>query len=317
MAAPTLQERLEYSVPAFEIHTLDLHFLGHPHTIASFLVIGPGGPLLIETGPGTTVPALQQALAGFGLTPADIHDVLLTHIHLDHAGAAGWMASQGATIYVHQAGAPHLAQPDRLLASARRIYGEDMDRLWGAFLPVPEAQLRPLRDGDVVSAGGLHFTALDTPGHAGHHMVYQLDNIGFAGDLGGVRRPGIRHVRVPTPPPEFDRAAWLASIERVRGRGLARLYLTHFGPVDDVDAHLSVVAGLVRDYSDRVRAALERGADRDAVLADFGAWEQRRLEAEGVPPVEWPVYADIGPVGMTVDGLIRYWQKLAKASSGG
>jgi glyoxylase-like metal-dependent hydrolase (beta-lactamase superfamily II) len=304
-------------MPSFEIHTLDLQFLGHPQTIASFLLIGPGGPVLIETGPGTTLPALQTGLAEFRLTPADIHDVLLTHIHLDHAGAAGWMAQQGATIHAHQAGAPHLAQPERLLTSARRIYGDKMDALWGEFLPVPEAQLRPLRDGDVISAGGLQFTALDTPGHAGHHMVYQIDDIAFAGDLGGVRRPGIGHVRVPTPPPEFDRAAWLASIERVRGLRLARLYLTHFGPVDDVDAHLSVVAGLVRDYSDRVRAALERGANRDAVLADFGAWEQGRLEAEGVPPSEWPVYADIGPVGMTVDGLIRYWLKLDKTSSGG
>ncbi len=291
--------------------------MGHPQTIASFLVLGPDGPVLIETGPGSTVPALQRGLGKFGLVPADIHDVLLTHIHLDHAGAAGWMAQQGATIHVHQAGAPHLAQPERLLASARRIYGDSMDRLWGAFLPVPEAQLRPLQDGDVIRAGGLEFAALDTPGHASHHMVYQIDDMGFAGDLGGVRRAGIRHVRVPTPPPEFDRAAWLASIERVRGRGLARLYLTHFGPVDDVDAHLIVVAGLVREYSDRVRAALARGMDRNAIQADFGAWEQGRLEAEGVPPTEWRVYADIGPVGMTVDGLIRYWQKQAKASSAG
>jgi len=308
---------MESSLPDFTIHPLDLQFLGHPRTIACFLVVGPGGPVLIETGPGSTVAALQSGLAEFGLTPADIHDVLLTHIHLDHAGAAGWMARQGAIIHVHHAGAPHLAQPERLLSSARRIYGDKMDALWGEFLSVPEAQLRALHDRDVISAGGLEFTALDTPGHAGHHMVYQIDDLAFAGDLGGVRRPGLRHVRVPTPPPEFDRAAWLASIERVRGLGLRRLYLTHFGPVDDVDPHLSVVAGLVREYSDRVRAALERGLDREAVMAEFGAWEQGRLEAEGVPPAEWPVYADIGPVGMTVDGMIRYWQKLAKASSAG
>jgi glyoxylase-like metal-dependent hydrolase (beta-lactamase superfamily II) len=308
---------LEQALASFEIHPLDLNFLGHPQTIASFLVIGPGGPLLIETGPGTTTGALQSGLARFGLRPADIHDVLLTHIHLDHAGAAGWMAQQGATIHVHQAGAPHLAQPERLLTSARRIYGDDMDRLWGEFLPVPAAQLRPLRDGDVVAAGGLSFTALDTPGHAGHHLVYQLDDLGFAGDLGGVRRPGIRHVRVPTPPPEFDRALWLASIEKVRARGLARLYLTHFGPVDDVDEHLSTVARLVDAYAEQVRAALARGLARDAIVAEFAAWEQSRLEADGVPPAQWPVYADIGPVGMAVDGLLRYWNKQAKASSSG
>lgn len=298
-----------------DIHPLDLHFLGHPQTIASFLVLGPGGPVLVESGPGSTVGALQAGLQPFGLAPEDIHDVLLTHIHLDHAGAAGWLAQRGATIHVHQAGAPHLAQPERLLTSARRIYGERMDELWGEFLPVPEAQLRPLHDGDVVRAGGLEFTALDTPGHAGHHLVYQLDDIGFAGDLGGVRRPGLRHVRVPTPPPEFDRDAWLASLERVRGRQLARLYLTHFGLVDDVDAHLRRVAALVVEYAGRVREALARGAGREAIAAEFGVWEQGRLEAEGVPPEQWPVYADIGPVGMSVDGLIRYWQKRAKLSS--
>jgi glyoxylase-like metal-dependent hydrolase (beta-lactamase superfamily II) len=305
------------TVASFVIHPLDLHFLGHPQTIASFLVLGPGGPLLVESGPGSTLGALQAGLQQFGLAPEDVHDVLLTHIHLDHAGAAGWLAQHGAIIHVHQAGAPHLAQPERLLASARRIYGEQMDELWGEFLPVPEGRLRRLRDGDVVRAGGLSLTALDTPGHAGHHMVYQLDDIGFAGDLGGVRRPGIRHARVPTPPPEFDRDAWLSSIERVRGRGLSRLYLTHYGPVDDVDAHLAHVAALVDKYAGQVREALARGAEREMIVAEFGLWEQRRLEAEGVPRDQWPVYADIGPVGMTVDGLIRYWQKHAKLKSAG
>ena len=302
---------------SFDVHPLDLNFLGHPQTIASFLVRGPGAPVLIETGPGSTLPALQHGLAAFGLAPADIHDVLLTHIHLDHAGAAGWWARQGATIHVHQAGAPHLAQPERLMTSARRIYGEQMDKLWGEFLPVPAANLRSLQDGDVIEAGGLRFTALDTPGHAGHHMVYLLDDIAFAGDLGGVRRPASRHVRLPTPPPEFDRAAWLASIERVRGLRLARLYLTHFGPLDDVDPHLEIVAGLVRAYSDRVRAALEAGTGREAIIAELAAWEQARLVADGVPPGEWPIYADIGPVGMAVDGLMRYWQKQAKPAVGG
>ncbi len=302
---------------SIDIHPLDLKFMGHSRTIASFLVVGPGGPLLVETGPGSTVTALQSGLAEFGFTPADIKSVLVTHIHLDHAGAAGWLARQGATIYVHHVGAPHLAQPERLLTSARRIYGEMMDPLWGEFLPVPDGQLRPLLDGDVIQAGGLQFIALDTPGHARHHMVYQFEDIGFAGDLGGVRRPGIRHVRLPTPPPEFDRSAWLTSIDRVRARGLARLYLTHFGSVDDVSAHLDTVAGLVLEYSDRVRAALTRGADRETIMAEFNAWEQGRLVADGVPVADWPVYADIGPVGMSVDGLLRYWQKQAKLSSGG
>jgi glyoxylase-like metal-dependent hydrolase (beta-lactamase superfamily II) len=299
-------------VTEFEVRPLDLRFLNHPRTIASFLVRGPEGAVLVETGPGSTLPALQAALAEHGLAPADIHDVLLTHIHLDHAGAAGWWAQQGATIHVHHLGAPHLAQPERLLASARRIYGDQMDALWGEFLAVPEAQLRPLNDGDVVEAAGLRFTALDTPGHASHHLVYQLGEVGFTGDLAGVRRPGIAYVRLPTPPPEFDREAWLASIEKARTRKLGRLYLTHFGPVDDVDAQWATAAELVRAYSDRVHLALARGEDRAGVFSDFSAWEQTRLEAAHVLPEEWPVYADVGPVGMTIDGLMRYWQRRSK-----
>jgi glyoxylase-like metal-dependent hydrolase (beta-lactamase superfamily II) len=239
--------------------------------------------------------------------------VLLTHIHLDHAGAAGWWARQGARVHVHHIGAPHLIDPERLLTSAGRIYGDQMDTMWGEFLAAPATQVHALHDGDVVEAGGLQFLALDTPGHARHHLVYQLDDIAFVGDLAGVRRPGVNHVRLPTPPPEFDRAAWLASIDRIRSRHLARLYLTHFGAVDGVDEHWDTAARLVREYADRVGKALSQGAGRDVIVADFMAWEQSRLEADWVARAEWQAYANIGPVGMSVDGLIRYWQKRAAA----
>jgi glyoxylase-like metal-dependent hydrolase (beta-lactamase superfamily II) len=243
------------------------------------------------------------------LTPADIPDVLVTHIHLDHAGAAGWWARQGATVHVHHVGAPHLINPERLLASAGRIYGDRLGALWGEFLAAPAGQVHALHDGDLVEAGGLQFLALDTPGHAGHHMVYQVDDIAFVGDLAGVRRPGVSHVRLPTPPPEFDLAQWLASIDQVRSRRLARIYLTHFGAVEEVDAHWDTAAALVREYADRVHKGLTQGAGRDAIVAEFVAWEQSRLQADGVAPEEWEAYANIGPVGMSVDGLIRYWQK--------
>jgi glyoxylase-like metal-dependent hydrolase (beta-lactamase superfamily II) len=235
--------------------------------------------------------------------------VLVTHIHLDHAGAAGWWARQGATIHVHHVGAPHLIDPQRLLVSARRIYGDRMDALFGEFLPAPADRVHVLHDGDVVEAGGLQFLALDTPGHARHHLVFQLDDIAFVGDLAGVRRPGVNHVRLPTPPPEFDQAQWLASIDRVRGRRLARIYLTHFDAVDQVDAHWDTAATLVREYAGRVGQALTQGVGRDAIVADFVAWENSRLQADGVPPEQWEAYANIGPIGMSVDGLMRYWQK--------
>jgi glyoxylase-like metal-dependent hydrolase (beta-lactamase superfamily II) len=291
------------------IHTLDLFFQGRPRGIASFLVIGPGGPVLVESGPGSTLPALERALAEHGLAPADVRHVLLTHIHLDHAGAAGWWARQGAMVYVHQIGAPHLIDPARLLSSAQRIYGDQMEALWGELLPAPAECVRALGDGDVVEAAGLRFTAHDTPGHARHHLVYQLDDIAFAGDLGGIRMGGSDYIRAPTPPPEFDLEAWLASIERMRALDFQRLYLTHFGPLDEVAEHWKRVSALVAEYAERVRAGLAAGQDREAIVAGFETWERDRLQALTVDPALWPTLTGLGPIGMSVDGILRYWHK--------
>jgi glyoxylase-like metal-dependent hydrolase (beta-lactamase superfamily II) len=291
------------------IEAIDLNFLGAPHAIAAYLVRGPGGAVLIETGPGSTLPALLAGLTAHGLAPADVSDVLLTHIHLDHAGAAGWWARQGATLHVHHLGGPHLIEPDRLLASAQRIYGDQMGPLWGEFLSAPADKVRALQDGDVVEAGGLRFVAHDTPGHARHHMAYQLDEAAFTGDVTGVRRPDSPHLRIPTPPPEFDLEAWLASLARLRGLGLGRLYLTHYGPVDDAAAHLDSVAGLVPQYARLVRAGLEAGRDRDSIVAEYDAWEVERFDFSRIPPADRPVYTSLCPAGMAVDGLLRYWQK--------
>jgi glyoxylase-like metal-dependent hydrolase (beta-lactamase superfamily II) len=244
-----------------------------------------------------------------------VRDVLVTHIHLDHAGAAGWWAQQGARIHVHLAGAPHLADPSRLLSSARRIYGQEMDALWGDCLAVPAERLNVVADGAAVEAGGLRFIAHDTPGHARHHLVYQLGDAAFAGDLGGVRRPRTRHVRMPTPPPEFDLAAWLSSVARMRALNFQRLYLTHFGAVPDVTAHWDAVTSLLPQYAGRVQSAMSAGLDRDRIVAELTTWEETRLATDGVPSRDWPVYSSIGPPAMAVDGLMRYWQKQAQAAT--
>jgi glyoxylase-like metal-dependent hydrolase (beta-lactamase superfamily II) len=291
------------------IHVLDLRFQGVPHGIASFLVMGPTGPVLIETGPGSTLATLQSELKQHGLQPADVADVLLTHIHLDHAGAAGWWAQQGARVHVHHAGAPHLIEPGRLLSSAQRIYGEAMDRLWGEYLASPAHKVYAHHDGDVIQAGGLQFTAHDTPGHARHHFVYQLDDIAFTGDLAGVRLPEHPHLRLPTPPPEFELEAWQTSVERMRALAFGRLYLTHFGAVDAPEAHWVRVAALLPQYAERARAALDAGQDREALAATLQAWEETRLRAEGVAEALWPAYGSLAPGSMSADGLRRYWNK--------
>jgi glyoxylase-like metal-dependent hydrolase (beta-lactamase superfamily II) len=294
---------------AFEVHPLDLKFQGFPEAIAAFLVIGPGGPVLIETGPGSTLTMLQAKLARFGLQPADIRDVLITHIHLDHGGAAGWWAQQGARVHVHHIGAPHLIDPSKLLASAQRIYGDLMQPLWGDYLASPVERVQAVSDGDVIEAGGLKITAFDTPGHARHHLLYALDGVAFTGDLAGIRISARPHTRLPTPPPEFELETWLASIARIKALKLDRLYLTHFGSLDDVSAQWERVERLLVDCASRVRAELERGADRDTVLARYTAQEEARLAADGLSGSDSHMYASIGPMGMSVDGLIRYWKK--------
>jgi glyoxylase-like metal-dependent hydrolase (beta-lactamase superfamily II) len=288
------------------IHILDLKFQGVAEAIAAFLVLGPGGPVLIETGPGSTVPALERELARCGVTADEVRDVLITHIHLDHGGAAGWWARRGARVHVHPNGAPHLIAPSKLLTSAERIYGDRMQSLWGEYWASPAAQVVTHRDGEVIEAGGLSFIAHDTPGHARHHLVYQLGNVAFAGDLAGIRLSARPHTRLPTPPPEFDRDEWLASVERMRALKLDRLYLTHFGEVSEVAAQWEAVARLVTDSAEAARAALERGADREAIIAAFAEREAAQLAAAGV---EAALYNSVGPLGMSVDGLLRYWRK--------
>lgn len=293
---------------------IDLHFKGNLHGIAAYAVAGPSGHVLIEVGPGSTLPHLLAGLTAHGLTPADISAVLVTHIHLDHAGAAGWWARQGVPIHVHHLGAPHLIDPERLLTSARRIYGDQMDPLWGEFLPSPADLVFAHHGGDVIEAAGLRFSAHDTPGHARHHFAYQLEDVAFVGDLAGVRRPESRYVRVPTPPPEFDMPVWLASVARMRAANFRRLYLTHFGPIDgpEVAPHWDTITALIPQYAALVQAGLAAGVDREALMAQLAAWEATRFAAAGLPPEQWQIYDGLGPNAMAIDGLIRYWQKQAQ-----
>src|SRR5574341_2172185 len=175
-----------------DVIALDLNFQGKTQAIASYLIKHSTGAVLIESGPSSTLPGLQAGLAAKGLAASDVTHVRLTHIHLDHAGAAGWLARQGAQIYVHPVGAPHMINPERLLASARRIYGDRMESLWGEFLPVPESQLKVPKDAEEIEIGKLGFLPINTPGHAEHHYAYLFEDICFSGDIGGVRIPGDR-----------------------------------------------------------------------------------------------------------------------------
>ena len=296
---------------SFEVTTLDLNFQNCKNAIASYLIPHQEGIILIESGPGSTQKQLEQNLLEHGYTLKDISHVLLTHIHLDHAGAAGWLAGHGAHIYVHERGTSHLLDPTRLIASAARIYQDQMDSLWGKILPVPENQLTSLVDGDEISIGSYVFRSVDTPGHANHHMTYLLDEICFCGDVGGVRinLHGPRYLRLPMPPPEFHPPKWRKSIARLKKEKISQIAPTHFGIYDDVAWQLDSIL----EELDEVEEWMHRTMPLDLPLTDlraqFTEWITNRSTDLGINHARLDPFEKTNPPGMSADGIKRYWKK--------
>ena len=296
--------------PPGSVIPLDLNFMGMAGTIAAYLIAHSQGGVLIETGPGSTTQNLTSGLARHGLKPTDISDVFLTHIHLDHGGAAGWMARQGARIHVHPNGAPHLANPEKLLSSAARIYGDMMDTLWGEFLPVPVDQISVLEDNEVVVVEGLRIQALDTPGHANHHHAYLYEDICFSGDIGGVRlndAPG--HLRIPMPPPEFQFEAWQKSVKRLAQAGLRRIAPTHFGIFNDPQTHLALLSKSLKEIDAWMLANLPADPPVEEINRRYLDWIQRRSQADGLSDDQIQALETANPSWMSGYGMQRYWQK--------
>ncbi|HEX8993577.1 MAG TPA: MBL fold metallo-hydrolase [Anaerolineales bacterium] len=296
------------------IVTLDLNFQGMKHAIAAYLIKHSGGAVLIEGGPGSTQRALEAGLSEHGLGVSDVTHVLLTHIHLDHAGAAGWLAQHGAQIYVHPVGAPHLLNPGRLLASAGRIYGDQMKTLWGEFLPVPETHLHLAEDAKEIAIGNLRFRPINTPGHAEHHHAYAFEDVCFTGDVGGVRIPGYRYLRLPMPPPELHFGKWRESVRRLRQEHAARLAPTHFGIYDDPEWHLQAVERDI-DASERwLEHVMQEETSSESLREQFTDWMHRQGLEQGLSPDVVSAYALANPPGMSADGLERYWKKVRMAA---
>jgi glyoxylase-like metal-dependent hydrolase (beta-lactamase superfamily II) len=277
--------------------------------MASYLIRHSTGAVLIESGPGSTVPALASGLAGHGLTPRDVTHALLTHIHLDHAGAAGWLARHGTQIIVHPIGAPHLANPEKLLASAKRIYGAQMERLWGEFLPVPKTQLYAPQDGEEMDIGSLRFVALFMPGHAEHHNVYCFEDVGFTGDVGGVRMQGYRYLRAPMPPPELHFAKWRASIARMRAQKFLRIAPTHFGFFGDVNWHWGALEHSLDGAEKWLEGQMKSEPSLEELRASFNRWMADDASQAGLDAETLQAFMLSNPTGMSADGLLRYWQK--------
>lgn len=289
--------------------------MGSPEVIASYLVrstpevVAAGdGHVIVDCGPGSTLPKLISGLEALGVAPTDVKHLLLTHIHLDHAGAAGTLAREyGWKVYVHRHGAGHMERPERLLESAARIYGAMMDALWGAFEPVPSDKLIVLDGGEMLAIAGQTFRPLYTPGHAIHHLAYSIDDCLFTGDVGGVRIPGAGLVNAPTPPPDIDLDAWRTSLGVLRAQNAQRLFVTHFGGYDDVRHHLdslersidqleAVSLEVMRAGGGRAELTAAIKAINDGIARNAGSAIAKRYELST-------------PFEMAASGLERYWKR--------
>lgn len=298
-----------------DVVTLDLNFQGKNEAIASYLIRDSGAAVLIESGPGSTKDALRAALSANGLSVSNITHVLLTHIHLDHAGAAGWLAREGAQIYVHPIGAPHMLNPEKLLASAARIYGDQMDVLWGEFLPVPENKLSIAVDRQEIVIGNLRFMPINTPGHAEHHYCYVFEDICFTGDIGGVRIPGYQYLQVPMPPPELHFGKWRDSVGVLqREKQIRRIAPTHFGIYDDPEWQLRAVTRELDEAERWLERAMLKDPPIDVLRGEFTAWTAESGRREGLSPDVVRAYELANPPGMSADGLQRYWRKVRLAT---
>lgn len=301
---PTLAAGVDY---------VDLQFLGRSGIIATAVLQGRSGVALIDPGPATTVATLEAALGRKGIALGDVRQILLTHIHLDHAGATGTLvrAHPHIEVFVHERGAPHLVDPSRLLASASRLYGGDMERLWGEFLAVPASQVHALAGGETIAAGGRELQVAYTPGHAVHHVSYfePSGRIAFVGDTAGIRRTGSDYVMPPTPPPDIDLEAWRASADTILAWDPDTLFLTHFGPFHGARPHIQQLFERLAAWTRTVRR----------LLADSSLTDDARQEAfvrEGlldlqrtVGPEEADRYGRAGRLDYSWQGLARYVTK--------
>jgi len=291
------------------IHVLDTNHLGRPGIISVTALETGEGLVIFDTGPESTFETIAAELRRLGTEPGAVRHVFLSHIHFDHAGAAWRFAELGATIYVHPRGAPHLIDPAKLVASATRLYGDQMERLWGRFAAIAPERIRILEDKAVIRVAPFDIRAVETPGHASHHHIYHWDDIVFGGDVAGVRL-GEGTPVPPLVPPELDIEAWRQSIAEIRALNPASLYLPHFGPVTgNIAAHLDALEERIVRWSIWFRDRLRAGEDETAMRPAFADYVASELREAGATESELADYEQADPSFMAVSAAIRYWRK--------
>jgi glyoxylase-like metal-dependent hydrolase (beta-lactamase superfamily II) len=306
-----------YRVLAPGISYMDLEFLGLARAQATAVVRAPGSVALVDPGPSTCLERLERGLQAQGLQLRDVTDILITHIHLDHAGATGTIVRRfpHIRVYVHERGAEHLLSPAKLIDSATRYFGAaNMERFWGKIAVVPEHRLTILRGGEQIHAGGRTFDVAYTPGHAVHHVSYfdASSGVAFVGDTGGLCIRG-GYVLPPTPPPDIDVEAWAESIDRIVAWQPRTAFIAHFGPVRHVQGHLQTMLSNLHWMAGWVKASLSEAGTDEERSRRFGAVmraEIRRLQDSG----DIASYEPTSPLEALWFGLARYWRRNVRSA---
>lgn len=290
---------------------IDLHFLGNETTIASFLIESSEGPILVETGPHSTFSHLTKGIENAGYKVEDVQHVFLTHIHLDHAGAAWTFAKNGAKIYLHPFGVGHMADPSKLMESAKRIYQDKMDMLWGRMESIDKNLLIEVEDEAEITIGDKTFKSWHTPGHANHHIAWQLDNIIFTGDVAGVKIEN-GPVIAPLPPPDIHIEKWQKSIDLLKKLNPEKCYLTHYGEITNIHEHLDELSRNIHTQANWIKEHLGKGESLAEMTPQFDAFCVEDLKKQGLNDAEIAQYQAANPAWMSVAGLARYWKKKAE-----
>jgi glyoxylase-like metal-dependent hydrolase (beta-lactamase superfamily II) len=304
---------------AHGVTAIDTFYGGRERYTAAYL-LRAREPAIVETGPTTSLDHVVAGLDRLGIGPADLAHVVVTHIHLDHAGGVGALCERypNATVWVHERGARHLADPVRLVASVASIYGETrMAELFGSVIPVPAQRIRGLSDGDIVPLGDRSLSVAATPGHAKHQMALVDSDTGavFTGDALGIHPPDLPVLRPATPPPDYDLEQSLDSIERIRSLAGELLLFSHFGPVREVDRICDLAARRLRSWTEAVRAAMERTTDLDEVISVLETESRRDIETGAQAELDLDRLEILSSIRMNAMGIVGYWERRREAGA--
>ena len=292
---------------------VSLPFLGEHEIIGSYLLAGENELAIIDPGPGSMLESLLASIREAGFDPQDVTHILPTHVHLDHAGATGSLVRllPKAQVYVHSKGAPHLIDPSKVLASAQRIYGSRLKPMWGEIEPTPAPRVHRIEGGAILQVAGRRLEVHYTPGHAVHHVIFFDAHSGelFAGDVAGVRLPGVDYVRPPTPPPDLDLEAWSDSLSLIRSLRPDVLYIGHFGAVRDIPQHFARLREKLSAWGEFVLDAMRKGKEEAEIIALLIEQTQPELQRIARDPHAIQRYEIATNYAMTVQGYMRYWRK--------